>query len=196
MPLVLDDRVIFTPWKVGSVTMRVAVLGAGGAQVGGQHGRPADHLDLAGRWYGLHRDPWSWYDSLYRFALQRGMVGNLEAWGGGSLAFRDVLWGWTHPELGRIPPTAGCVFWCGTPSGVASDGRGFCSYAFDWFYSAAPEVERIATADIDQTLAEWGLPVPARENVGRIERQPWTRAMVRWVDEADAAIIEKYGFHR
>jgi len=80
---------------------------------------------------GTVREPVSWYASLYAHARRTGRRDHLiRTWGGGSLAFRDVLYGWTHPTPERVPRHwVGCLW-----PGSVLRGDSLYQHAMDFFY--------------------------------------------------------------
>lgn len=74
--------------------------------------------------FGILRDPWSWYASWYHHAMSCGEAyrEGLSVYGGGSLAFRDVLYGVTHADPDRAPGTTGAP---GTAAGPGVFFHGF-----------------------------------------------------------------------
>jgi len=89
-------------------------LGAATRYLGGHD--PIWRAPRDGRLRGrLTREPCRWYASWFFHCLNSGekQTEGLQVFGGGSSEFRDVLYGATHPERGRIPP--GGIAITGTP---------------------------------------------------------------------------------
>ena len=89
--------------------------------------------------FGTVRDAWGWYASWYLHCLRSGRAAreHLAVYGGGSLEWRDVLYGATHPTPERLPAQWGVVF--GTckrwdAQALLDSGAGLCSYAHQWVY--------------------------------------------------------------
>lgn len=167
--------------------------------------------------FGTVRDPWSWYTSLYQHASSdpRGFK-SLGLFGGGSIDFKRVLFGMTHPlEIIETPVHFGIAFdfQKGEEEQALHDfmgsGLGLCSWVFRWVYGrpARPEVfvdTHQLTDGLSQLLFcdESELKKIGAQN--RSEHRPKTHIprpselydeeMIRWVLEADRPLIETFEF--
>lgn len=108
--------------------------------------------------FGVVRDPWSWYASLYRFSLRGKRQGGLAYWGAAlekdwvkKTQFRALLYGMTHPwEVPEFEPgSLGIIFQPFEPqlaeSQLRSGRQGFCSWLVSHMFA---------------TEATWGRPNP------------------------------------
>jgi hypothetical protein len=106
---------------------------------------------------GTIRDPWSWYVSLYEHATNNGSSAReaMRTWGGGSLDFRDVLYGMTHPTADRVPKHPGGI-WRAMDANVTSNDLlttgacGLWTWAVLYFYGADSDCYRTGRV-------EWGV---------------------------------------
>lgn len=118
MPFAVPGFVQVHMLKTGGTWLRNALHATwpteGLATDGGQHGPAVDLLpeDRAGRLViGTIRDPWSWYVSLWIHISASEQRHDFGGWGGGSTAFRDVLYGWTHPATVEVLPKSLLCIW-------------------------------------------------------------------------------------
>lgn len=96
---------------------------------------------------GVIRDPWSWYGSLYRFALRGKRQGGIAYWGaaleqdwGKKTQFRAFLYGLTHPQEVPIfePGSLGTIFELEDRTRMEPRLReghqGFCSFVASYMF--------------------------------------------------------------
>ena len=146
--MVFTDSHIFIhcPKTGGTFLRSVLVTECGGKDSGGGHD-PAFFLESqagmasvgARRLVGVVRRPCDFYVSLYTHARRNGTGydAQLGLWGNGSVEFRDVLYGWTHPdEVWEMPLSLGVVFGAAGHKDVdiIESGVGFASWAARYFY--------------------------------------------------------------
>lgn len=189
--------------------------------------------------WGTVRHPIAWYRSWYAHCMRgypknRRLLESMRQYGGGSEAFRDVLYGLTHPEVRRphlgdneyrdhlINP-AGWFLEADEPAGLWSrsmmwffGAREVKWWGDDWAYPPGPYVDggRVGDAwavdwliDLDHEGVQahlWakypeatGEPLihrnsmqPLRQDIAdQIALEAWDPEMVRWVLDADSAMI-------
>ena len=171
---------------------------------------------------GLVRDPWSWYAETWMEAMRSGGPARdaIRAWGNGSTAFRDFLYGATHPEKVLDMPAQMGVAWTpradGARAGLLASTLGLCAFSFLYHYGTRdawqapserpsfavdvlvdgndPEnaVRLLLNLEASATLPQPPGPPPAvREAV----RLGYDATMLRWVAEADRPILTamRYG---
>lgn len=202
MPLrYLDWFVLHVP-KTGGTTVRAALLQAGGHNVGGGHDLLNAHKNEAAglRITGSLRDPWTRYGSLYLHAKRKHAEGMLRRWGGGSDAFRDVLYGWTHPVRDRVSREAGTIWHPGNAESLLQSGVGLYSWEVSRMYenrwSALMATDRLAEALPELMGVEMkGKRNPANQRGEPVDyRAMYTQDMVEWVARSEAGMIERHGF--
>jgi hypothetical protein len=200
----------------------------GAKQVAGQHSPAwaANSSVADGREFiGTIRDPWRKYCSLYLHAINGPAHYRflLKCYGRGSIAFRDVLFGLTHPwEVPVIPDHCPGVVWTphdDTALDFESAGVGYATWAvLNVYGDNSPSVDGttnlvktlVATDRISEGAAE--LLGVGREDVAGIEPQNtrnvhrgWFKGkekyrdwyddeMIGWVAEADSLLIDRFGF--
>jgi len=122
--------------------------------------------------FGILRDPWSWYQSLWCHAAESGprYTGRLEMWGSGSFGFDDVLPRWVS---GKCPPQASAwpgVIWEHHPKRRMQwrHSEGLWSFAVRYFFQDNADRwlvdELIPMADGSQAAALMGLSVEPSRN--------------------------------
>ncbi len=166
----------------------------------------ADHdraIDYPGKTWCIVRKPADWYESLYLHCIRANKLIDLKRWGGGSLEFKDVLYGWTHPSRDRVPLFNPAVLWelprtlDGEPwEYVLGDmEHGFYTWAAEWFFCG--EDGDIAVDDVlrfddlaPSVCAKLGLDIAPERHNGRTEGQSveWDKDMRAWVKAADGAM--------
>lgn len=201
MPVRYGDWLALHLPKTGGTTVRAALLRAGGEQWGGGH-------DLYSQWAGeikgeglrvcgSLRDPWTRYVALYQHARRNHLTGMLERWGGGSIAFRDVLYGWTHPTHGRISREAGTIWHPGQPEKLLRAGTGLYTWEVERLYGGQWDA-LMATDRLDEALPELlGIEMRGIRNANPrpVEyRDEYDDDMVEWVARSEAGLIERHGF--
>lgn len=150
-----------------------------------------------------HRDPLSWYVSLYSHVLEiasRPYVARLRAWGGGSTAWGEVLYGWTHPGERPEARSKPEVCWdypatgAGKPPPIAP-GEGYWTWTRRYFgVHEAHQLLRQSRLghDLQALLGDIPLPGPTNtreqraerlgiEDKGRNLRDWYTPETARWV---------------
>jgi hypothetical protein len=176
--------------------------------------------------FGTVRPPWTKYGSTYIHArsgnseIQR----RLAMYGRGSTAFRDVLFGWTHPAEVDVPADVG-AFW--TPHKAVVDpaaalkesGVGLATWTSWYIYGAAATWAGPPAWDVDALIDTTRLrealeyllrrelpedefpPKNTREGRGGGARnetgsyESWyDDEMIEWVAEADRPLIDAFGF--
>lgn len=193
--------------KTGSswlVSALVDLLGA--SSVGGAHTPRSRHPEGARVPVGTTRDPWSWYVSwwLHCSNLDAYTRGQLEAIGGGSAAFRDVLWGATH---GRLASKVGVICNAGKRRDVPTD-VGLWTWLHRWVYGGGPILltDQAALAEGAREVfggapADWQRPpvnTAAQRGRPRVVLEGPAEAlyddeMRQWVADADAGLIAALG---
>lgn len=181
----------------------------------------ANPLPPVKRFFGTIRDPWTWYCSLYRYAfLNKPNIENLRVWGEGSIAFKDVLHGWTHLSSASYPQTIGVVFQPVHPRPFEETLRqsqvGFWSFTAGYFYGNGysihePEFEWMVRtlldmhklkADLEALMGEPITVEPDRNASAHIEtpmgarpyRDWYDEEMLEWVEKADGALAARFGY--
>lgn len=133
---------VHMPKTAGTWARSVLVIEAGGKDIGGGHD-PYSMIPPHERGervvIGTSRNPWAWYTSLYAHARRNGagQTSQLAQWGNGSSEFKDVLYGWTHPDRVRdIPLSIGVIFAAKghLPAHVKQAGVGLCTWAHRYMY--------------------------------------------------------------
>lgn len=168
--------------------------------------------------FGTVRDPWSWYLSVYQMA-NSGVDGEAlwSHYGNGDPSFRAALYGMTHPldVDGGLPRRFGGVYTVpeaeheGATHNFLGSGLGLCSWTFRYVYGrpARPSVF-IDTAQLTQGMAD--LLTRPVEEISHIPKENcathrphsaledpaslYDEEMKKWVAEADAPLIEAFGF--
>lgn len=168
---------------------------------------PGQRADITGRTLvGTIRDPWSWYGSLYLHALQGGprQRSELLAYGDGSLEFREVLFGMTHPTWHCIHEHPGVVW--RTPASATLDLvsgiGGLWSWATRWFYQddvgdwladVLLDCSQLRTAAEELVGAPLPLePVNVRQSGGYASW--YDPEMLAWVLDADGPLSASLGY--
>ena len=166
----------------------------------------------ARRVIGTVRDPWTWYRSLFEHVMNNneGQRAQLAQWGGGSLEFRDVLYGWTGHREGYRPRPG--IIWDPVDKSGPAPGEGLWSWAVRYFYQGAPGSWLtdclLDTGQLDDALRLLGVePVPPRNTrkqrgKGRFvamakaeaERALWDDEMFGWVQAGDATTAKLLGY--
>lgn len=124
------------------------------------------------------RDPQYWYDSLYRHALgKRDHL--LTKWGGGSIQFKSVLYGWTHPTPDRIPRVwPGVVF----PDYRRTPIEGSLYEWADAYFHDQNVTHVISTERMSEDLsAALGVEVEVPMVNARSGRMDWDDEMLSWL---------------
>lgn len=162
------------------------------------------------------RDPWSWYLSLYQMANSGADKTELSQYGNGDPSFRSVLYGMTHPlDVKEMPLRFGGVFQQHPEEQEAalndflSSGLGLCSWTFRYVYGrpARPSIY-LDTAQLTEGMAD--LLTRPVEEISHVPRENcathrphsafedpaslYDEEMKKWVAEADAPLIETFGF--
>lgn len=146
------------------------------------------------------RDPWSWYASWYLHSRDQRNPW-LQEYGRGSLAFKDVLFGVTHPD--KVNPRKLGGYW---PDPYFDEVQiwkarnlGLCTYAFDYMWGGAVDIsiptDRLRegmSVLLDRDLSQEPFRNAHREHSNY--RQFYTDEMIRWVKDADRSLIFQYGF--
>ena len=202
MPIQLNDWMIFHCPKTGGSTVHAAAMAGGGVMRGGGH-------DLVSHWRreletwpggvcGTVRDPWTRYGSLYFHALRVGRRCDLERWGNGSSDFRSVLYGWTHSSAVEcIPREVGVIWSPGRAASLLDAETGLYSWELACVYG-----DRVGAYFPTDRLAEaipalLGVEMTAHRNAAPSSpnyRAMYTDEMVAWVAEADAPVVDRFGF--
>jgi len=156
------------------------------------------------------RDPWTWYASWYEHSIAAlGDEGRnrLAAWGNGAHDFESVLYGVTHPEdLPRSPLWPGVLFMHAGSFRRVTAPHGLLSWCWRYFCCERDGSDAVgAVIDTAQLTAGWaevlGVKVPdgtANARKSSILPESYADAyspeMLEWVREADAPIIDRFGF--
>lgn len=156
--------------------------------------------------WGVIRDPWSWYASFYGHATRPGVDRReqLKAWGNGSRDFRSALYGWTHPRAtGVTVPERKPAVLLDHPSAQQLDLRGGGLYTalVRWHFgddAGGWAVDVLADhARLYEALPLLGLRADPDQhpplNQRRQEPPEWDDEMRRWVAEAEAELIARWG---
>jgi len=102
------------PRTGGTWTREVLKTKLGAVHHAGWHD-PISRLEseyLEGRMvWGTIRNPWDWYLSIYQYAMAHPEeIKKLRVYGKGSMDFRDVVHGMTHPVMGYVPDWPGVIW--------------------------------------------------------------------------------------
>lgn len=179
-------------------------------------------LPVCDKLFGVVRDPWTWYGSMWRYAQRdAGQREELKLWGNGDNSFEAVLYGWTHPqEVKQTPAYIGVIFDAvnriEARSQIGSSPVGFWSWSMGYFYGNGKALWQDGFAwKIDILLdmrnlkleLEDLIKVPVRVDVdqnkgdwietsmGSKPYAEWfTPEMVTWVAEADKGLIAEFHF--
>ncbi|HUW15785.1 MAG TPA: hypothetical protein VMW94_01805 [Actinomycetes bacterium] len=176
--------------------------------------------------FGTIRDPWSWYASLYTHACRSGgeRLVDLCAYGRGSVEFKRVLCGMTHPWDAEIPDSVTVLAHArdGAKTAFRTSRVGLATW-FAWYMYAARYVWQGGSPDLcwgvdallDTARLYEGMgallgqvisPDDRPHHNARIARgggrydptgeyPDWYDAeMIEWVREADAPLVEDFGF--
>lgn len=156
------------------------------------------------------RNPWDWYVSWYLHCLRSSndamMQARLKVYGGGSLAFRDVLYGATH----MLPDNVGCIWSPRRPAPPRAVSRmemlerglfvmGLYTFTMNHHYEAGPDVY-IATDRLNDAVTELtpGIALPEPYNVRRFDAAElgavYDAESAAWVAAADAGWIKWGGW--
>jgi len=186
---------------------------AGGpSRVGGGHDPASLHRDAIGQRLvlGTMRNPWQWYRSLFEHAMNNdaSQRSHLAEWGGGSLEFRDVVYGWTGHRPGyRARPG---VIWEPVDDSMPEPGEGLWSWALRYFYGSPWLVDVLLDcAQLDAGLRLLNVepvePKNTREHRGAgrfvamtsraAEAALWDAEMFSWVQQGDGAMAAALGYH-
>lgn len=152
---------------------------------------------------GTMRDPWSWYASIYAYMMGGPQWhDHLAAWGLGSLAFEDVMHGWTRDRSG-CPDLAIAV----VPGMTRADlipGQGLWTSAMHYFYGAPDGwgVDILLDcAQLEPAARGLGLdgdmpgPVNTAHSKGRgYTLDGYTEEIAEWVEVADGALAKSLGY--
>lgn len=185
--------------KTGGTSVTSALRRAGADVVFHGH-RPAKTITHNSRHvFGTARNPWDWYVSWYVHNLVNGNRPGREAlaaYGGGSMAFKDVLFGATMPTLGRVPLNWGGCFGS-TKSrdwdALQDSGAGLCTFAHEWMYTA-PDGSWIPQTLIHTDRLSEGLQaltgVSINETKNARSRFPgWDKPVADYYDAESAAWV-------
>lgn len=172
--------------------------------------------------FGTIRDPWTWYCSLWRYAHRKERTKQaLKAWGNGSLSFRDVLYGWTHPgDVHTLPSTLGVVFqpvnhaeararlsrvsyglWTWTVAYMYGNGCAYDESGFGWDVAILLDMHNLKN-DLSLVLQSPILATPEQNSSERVETEmgdasysDWYDAdMIHWVKEADGKMNQHFEY--
>lgn len=219
MPTRLGDLVHFHVPKTGGSSVLAAMTGAGGERLGNGH-------DLWTQWrheveglrcFATIRDPWSRYASFWLHALRVNKYAGLEAWGGGSMRFRDVLYGWTHVEANRVSRETAVIWHPGAAHKLVASGLGLYSWEVQRMCGGRMDAW-VATDRLHEGLLEIGVggPEVVKNNAGpRCDysvrrllaelgappevangeyRGLYDDEALEWVAESEAELIERFGW--
>ena len=173
------------------------------------------------RLFGVLRSPWAWYQSLYSHALRAHenpehlptreaadlAYKAMKDYGGGSVAWSDVLYGMTHLDEQSTPAASLGLLWGRSGQMVGAQG------AWSWFTSAffgpaqidgedRPDVDvllRFEEGLPEQLAALTGEPVADIRRVHNRNRHPGshpelTGEHLRWILLADGALASRFGY--
>lgn len=165
--------------------------------------------------FGSLREPCDWYTSLYIHVMNNDEAGraNLRAYGNGSVAFRDVVYGMTHPnEVHTAPDAVGAVWrpYAGAWDDFRAAGCGLLSWAAQHMFQDAAG-RWLVDCLIDGSQPDAGLAIVAgtvpqapkntraHRGAGRFSGPKryadwWTDDMHGWVREADAFVYDLMGY--
>lgn len=160
--------------------------------------------------FGTTRNPWDWYLSVYQFALSNDtLTERLRIMAGGTIEFRDFLYGATHPHIARVPFPPGVLWDMGSsPEDFSTSGVGLWSFS-----TRRMHVDRTEVLIPTQHLRE-GLPflfpslgravsqtAPANTREARPHtmlpgdpRQVYNDEMLGWIVAADGDLASRLGF--
>ena len=168
---------------------------------------------------GTVRDPWSWYYSLYLHARDHAprVRQSLNDWGQNSPNFRDVLYGWTHPEKRSRVNNLG-VLWepaeAGGWEGLLASELGLCSFSFIYHYGTKAswkkpfgkptfavdlfvDCAQLETA-VRRLMCRPGVALPPPVTTSGTgphkAKEAYSPDMLAWVEEADRPLIEFMGY--
>jgi len=169
--------------------------------------------------WGVIRNPWDWYLSVYQYAVSRAEeVDRIRTYGRGSLEFRDVVWGMTHPAEEHTPQPLSVIWEMyldqkKRPKGRAAfieSGVGLWSWVamhiygrdpFGHMVSAFVDTDRLYDGVLELTGIE-AKPAgfPPVNTAAQFAAIPNPRSMydkesIRWVAEADGALMREIGYH-
>lgn len=218
MGLIYKNWLLVRAPKTGG-TWTERVLRAHGAKtrVKGTHDPyldTADHPAAQGLTpFGTIRDPWSWYLSWWAhcvragpwrpFGLRPREEGGSSQWiadayGGGLIQFRDVLYGATHP--GTVVPQGagigvGCIYQAGEWKDFIDQSEGLYSWTMDLIYDGVETFvdQGRLQEDVGKLL---GIEGPEkRANVGHHNGiDDYDETMLAWVTQADKRWIDRFRF--
>jgi len=216
MPVATDRYLLVHAPKTGGTYCKRVLRHVCGdyQQVGGGHD---PYPSVPEQWRGDRsvvgsvRDPWSWYASWYFHTVngQDSLRRALRVYGGGALGFREVLWGATHPEPGRVPVEVGALYTLGSADELIASGAGLYSYTINTIYDGVDLFvdqgnlsESLAVLlGVDQrTVLQIGpANVGMRRGAGTMKpphhyREIFDDEMIDWVAQAEIEAIDRFGF--
>ena len=199
--------------KTGGTSVHGAFNRAAGcsSRVGGGHDPASLHREAFGQRLvlGTLRNPWQWYRSLFEHVMNNNeqQRSQLSEWGGGSLRFRDVVYGWTGHRTGYRPRPG--VIWEPVDGSAPAAGEGLWSWAVRYFYGSPWLVDVLLdTSQLDAGLRLLGVEPVERKNTrehrgaGRFvamtsrddEADLWDADMLGWVQEGDGELAASLGY--
>lgn len=145
------------------------------------------------------RSPWEWYGSWYQHSLDR-KVPWLAEYGQGSVSFRDVLYGATHPR--SVNPSVIGGYWVDASDADIKAwkraGTGTCSFIHNFMCAPGVAVSIPTDRLHEGTLKLMGpgtrLMRQKINNRGLLYKDWYTAEMVRWVESADQEFIRRFDF--
>lgn len=193
--------------KTGGTWLRRVLWDRGGKPRQGQHD-PASRLHYHHREgrvvLGTVREPGAWYLSLYEHARREDATDRwLREWGGGSIEWADVLYGWTHTEERRSSRPG--VIWEEMGEDDMARPCGLWTAAVLWAYTGPDSwaVDLVMdTASLERAVRGLGiagdLPPPLNvsdEHPATLDRSTaWTRERRQWVADADGGLAFHLGY--
>jgi hypothetical protein len=155
------------------------------------------------------RDPWTWYASWYEHARRLGDEGLrlLRQWSATPLDFESVLYGLTHPyDLPAAPKRPGVVFVHDASYPRSTAPHGLLSWCWRYFCCERDGTEVVDVVIDTASLTEgWSQVLGVDVKPGKANQRPagvlptdyaaaYTPEMVGWVHQADAPLIQRFGF--
>lgn len=150
MPLVTPRGTLFHMPKTGGTWLQQVLVEQFEGQVAGRGHCPVwDFPEATAPTFGVVRDPWSWYGSLYRFAVKARRWDGIAYWGASceedwsrKTRFRAFLYGLTHPGEVPVfePGSLGVVFELVQRERfekiLREERSGFCSFLASYMFGA------------------------------------------------------------
>jgi len=157
-------------------------------------------------WFGVVRNPWDWYCSLFEHTL-RSDPEVIDFWTEGTREFADAVYYWTHPWMVVAPiPNVWCPQISSAPKmsffDLQDSSQGLATWMFRHVYGQDAETPRIwlNTQRLNEGLSELlGAPLGAvgalpAQNVWRGPDTTFGLEVKHMIDDGDGDLIRRFGF--